>query len=258
MRDFFAALQFLTILPVSPVRPRGANGVKIGPDIEGKAFGRSLAWFPFVGLMIGLTISLPVLLSDILPQAVIAALIVAASIVITGGIHLDGFADTCDGLYGSSSRERALEIMRDSRIGTMATVGVAMLLILKFSILASMPREIIVKSLILMAAFARWSQVLACVVSKYARGEGKAKHFIEYASKRELLVSSLFILTLFIFLLGVKGIALFALSALPAFVMINYIKIRIGGMTGDTIGAVSEASEAAVLLFCLGLGRFGL
>lgn len=247
MRDFFAALQFLTILPI-----------KIGPRAEEKTFGRSLSWFPFVGSLIGLAISLPVILFDILPQAVIAALIVAASVVITGGMHLDGFADTCDGLYGSSSRERALEIMRDSHIGTMATVGVTLLLILKFSVLASMPREIIVKSLILMAAFARWSQVLACFVSKYARGEGKAKHFIEYASGREIFISSIFIAALFIFLLGVKGAALFALSVLPIWVMINYIKVRIGGMTGDTIGAVSELSEAAVLLFCAGLGRFGL
>lgn len=241
MKDLLVALQFLTILPIS-----------ITSKVKKESFGRALAWFPFVGALIGLALSLSTFLFVILPQAAVAALIVAGSVIITGGIHLDGFADTCDGLYGFTSKERALEIMRDSRIGSMAAAGIVILLILRFSLFLSIPQEVIWKYLVLMAAFARWSQVLACFSSEYARGgEGKGRYFIEYAGLGKLIISGVFILALFILLLGVKGLALFIASLLPVFALIHYIKVKIKGMTGDTIGAINEVAEATVLLFGL-------
>ncbi len=247
MKSFLVALQFLTILPIN-----------IAPKVEKKDFGRSLVWFPFVGALLGLILSLGIFLFSFLPQMVIAALILAGSVIITGGMHLDGFADTCDGLCVFTAKERALEIMRDSRIGTMAAVGMVILLILKFSILATMPQGIMWKYLVLMAAFARWAQVLSCFSSRYARQEGKAKYFIEYASWRELTIGGVFILSLFILLLGIKGLGLFLVSILPILILLNYIKSKIGGMTGDTIGAINEVAEAGVLLFGLIFLRIGL
>src|SRR3989338_4183113 len=161
MKNFFIALQFLTILPIN-----------VKAKVEKEAFGQSLIWFPFVGALIGLLLSLIIFLFGFLPQPVIAALILAGSIIITGGIHLDGFADTCDGLYGFTGKERALEIMRDSHIGTMAAAGITVLLILKFSILPALPLDILWKYLVLMAAFARWAQVCSCFSSRYARRDG--------------------------------------------------------------------------------------
>ena len=238
MNYFLIALQFLTILPI-----------KIKSEIKEKDFGASLLYFPIVGLGIGLVLSLSTFLLSSLPVLIKSAIILTVSTVITGGIHLDGFADTCDGFYGNRPREKILEIMRDSHIGTMGVIGVVSLLLLKFSLIASLRNEILWKALILMAVFSRWTQCLACSNSVYARKEGKAKYFIEYASKRDVFIGGLFSLALFVLLMQIKGIILFLVSAPMIFLFLQYIKKKIGGMTGDTIGAISEVAEVLILLF---------
>ncbi len=244
MKRFLVALQFLTILPV-----------KISQSLNKEDFGKSLLYFPVIGLGIGLVLLLTLFLFGFLPNLIISVLVLIISIIITGGIHLDGFADTCDGFYGSKSKEKTLKIMRDSRIGVIGVIGVVSLLLLKFTLIVSIPRDILWKSLIMMAVFARWSQVLACYTSNYARKEGKAKYFIEYVSLNELLIGGFFTIILFLLLMKLNGFILFVLSLLPIFVFINYVKKRIGGMTGDTIGATNEIAEIAILFFamvCLG------
>ena len=210
-----------------------------------------MACFPFVGALIGMALSSGIFLFGFLPQPVVAALILAGSAIITGGMHLDGFADTCDGLAGFTTREKALEIMRDSRIGAMAGIGIAILLILKFSMLSSLAQGVMWKYLVLMAAFARWAQVLSCFLSRYSRQEGKAKYFIEYANWSSLIIGGVFVLMLFILLFGIKGFSLFLAPLLVTWLSINYINSKIGGMTGDTIGAINEIAEISVLLFGL-------
>lgn len=249
MKGILTALQFLTIIPVGGFS-RGRMASIEKPETEGEDFGRSLLYFPVIGLLIGLIVSLTAFLLGFLPSMVKAAFILIVLLIITGGIHLDGFADTCDGFYVSIyDKERILEIMRDSRIGVMGVAGVATLLLLKFSLIANIPQEALWKSLIMMTTFARWSQVLACHTSEYARTEGKAKYFIEYRSKKGLLGGGIFTITLFLLLARLNGLLLFTLSLLPVFLFIHYIKGRIGGMTGDTIGAVSEIAEVTVLFF---------
>ena len=240
MKRFLIALQFLTILPI-----------KIKSEIKEKDFGRSLIYFPIVGIFIGLALALILFVFDFLPHLVRVTLVLVGSIVITGGIHLDGFADTCDGFYGSKPKQKILEIMRDSRTGVMGVIGIVSVLLLKFALLTSIPQNILWKSLIMMAVFARWSQVLACYISNYSRKEGKAKYFIEYASEKEFVVGTLFTIVLFLVLGKFKGVILFILSLLPILLFMNYAKRKIGGMTGDTIGATNEIAEIAVLLFTL-------
>lgn len=240
MKRFLIALQFLTILPFN---------IKV--RIEDEDFGRSLVYFPIVGLLLGLFLSGVAYISASLPPLAASALILAAWMVITGGIHLDGFADTCDGFYGNRRKEDILKIMRDSRIGTMGAAGVVLLLLFKFAMLSSIRPEDLWKVLIMTTAFARWSQVFACSTSKYARDEGKAKYFIEYARKTDMFMGALFILILNWFLTGIKGVILFALLAATIFLFIQYAKRKIGGMTGDTVGATNEIAEAAALLFSL-------
>lgn len=240
MRRFLIALQFLTILPFN-----------IKERIEEEDFGRSLVYFPIVGLLLGLFLASVAHISASLSPLVRSVLILIAWIVITGGIHIDAFADTCDGFYGRRSKEEILKIMRDSRIGTMGAAGIAILLLFKFAILSSIEPGNLWKILIITAVFARWSQTFACATSKYARQEGKAKYFIEHAKKADIFIGALFTLTLNWFLMGIKGIILFALLLATIFLFIQYAKRKIGGMTGDTIGATSEIAEAAALLFSL-------
>jgi len=240
MRRFLIALQFLTILPI-----------RIKSKILAEDFGKSLLFFPAVGVLIGVMLTLALFLLKFLPTLVIGAFILVLSIIITGGIHLDGFADTCDGFYGNRPKERTLEIMRDSKVGVMGVIGIVSLLLLKFSLIVNISQGVLWKILIVMVVFGRWSQVLACYISEYARKEGKAKYFVEYASGDEFRIGTFFTLVLFFVLLGLKGVVLFAFSLVPVILFINYAKKKIGGMTGDTIGAASEVSEIIILFFGL-------
>jgi len=240
VKRFLVALQFLTVLPL-----------RIRSEVTPEDLGGSLRYFPVIGLLIGLALAGAALLSSFLPNPVAAILILIMSIVLTGGIHLDGFADTCDGFYGPRSKEKILEIMRDSRVGVMGVTGVFCLLALKCTLIASIPHNVLWKVLIMMTVFARWSQVWVCCTSNYARDEGKAKYFVEYAGKKELLVGSIFAVALFLFLMKLKGLVLLVVSLLPLLLFMNYVKRKIGGVTGDTIGAASEIAEVAVLFFGL-------
>lgn len=239
MKKFLIALQFLTIFPV-----------KIKP-IKEEEIGKSLIYFPIVGALIGGVLVSVLFVLDFLPNLVKCSLILIISIVISGGIHLEGFSDACDGLYGGRCKEEILDIMRDSHIGAIGVIGLVCILLLKFALFLSIPKEILWKSLILMALFSRWIQVLVCYTSKYARKEGKGKYFIEYADKKGFFMGSIFTLIMFLSLMKIEGIILFFISLLPIWIFINYVKKRIDGVTGDIIGATSEIAEVAILFFTL-------
>lgn len=236
MKQFFIALQFLTILPI-----------KIKARLKKEDYGKALLYFPIVGFIIGAALAAIPSIFGFLPNLVLSAIILISSILITGGIHIDGFADTCDGLYGFNPKEKILEIMRDSRIGVMGVVGVMSLLLLKFALIANIPGNILWKSLIIMGVFSRFAQVLACALSGYARKEGKAKNFIGASGVNELLVATILTITMTLIVMKLGGLVLIALSLLPVLLFINYVKKKISGMTGDTIGATSEIAEIAVL-----------
>jgi len=240
MRGLLVALQFLTILPL-----------QIKSEIKEKDFGRALIYFPIVGALIGLILALALLALDFLPHLAKIALVLVGSIIITGAIHLDGFADTCDGFCFGKSKEKILNIMHDPHIGSIGVIAVVSLLLLKFTLMASISKGILWKSLIMMAVFSRWIQVLACYISRYAKESGKARLFIEYVSLKEVIIGGLITVILLYVLESWKALFLFIPVLAAAFLLINYIKRKLGGMTGDTIGAVSEIIEVCVLLFTL-------
>lgn len=237
MNFFSIALQFLTIFPV-----------KITAKIEDADFDRALFFFPIVGILIGLVLSVIVILFGFLPGEVLSVCIVAASIFLTGGIHLDGFIDTCDGFYGNRPKKEILEIMRDSRVGAMGVIGAVVLLLLKFVLIANLPRFFLCKTLVMAMAFSRWAQALACFASHYAREKGKAEFFIKYAAKKDVILGAVVTFCLFFLMAGLKSALIFFPAFFMVLLFIKYIKKRISGMTGDTIGAISEASEIVVLL----------
>jgi adenosylcobinamide-GDP ribazoletransferase len=236
MQKFLIALQFLTILPV-----------RIKSEPSEQDIRASLVYFPLVGTLIGAFLAVILFVFNFLPQPVMAALVLIASIVITGGMHLDGFADTCDGFYGNRPREKMLEIMRDSRVGAMGVMGIVSVLLLKFTLLLALPKTILPLTLILMTTFARWSQTFACFTSGYAREEGKGRAFIGYNSKKGFFIAGAFTIFVFLSLMRFKGIIFLAFSLVPVGLFITYIKKKLGGMTGDTVGAVSELAEIAML-----------
>jgi len=240
MKEFFVALQFLTALPI-----------KIREEIKPEEFGKSLLYFPLVGALIGIVLSYLSKALIFLPNLVKSILILLTSVFITGGIHLDGFVDFCDGFSGGKTKQKILEIMRDSRIGAMGACGITAILLLKFSLFASISPVLLWKSLIMMTTFSRWSQCLACYLSKYAREDGKAKFFIEYVSFREVIIGGLFTIALFCLLESLRGLFLFVLAFILTFLFMNLIKKKIDGMTGDTLGAINEIAEVGILFFYL-------
>lgn len=247
MKPFLIALQFLTIFPV-----------RISSEITAKDSSRALIFFPAVGALIGIILCLISLCFSFLPHLVVIALLLSAMVITSGAMHLDGFADTCDGIFSGRKKEEILEIMRDSRIGAMGAIGITLLLLLKFTLLASMPKVDLWKLLILTPLFSRWAQVFACYSSPYAHKEGKARYFMEGAGKKEMLIATIFMLAAFVLLTQAKGITAALFSILAIILFIGFVKKKIGGMTGDTIGAVSELSEICLLFFVLILSCLGL
>lgn len=243
MKHFLIALQFLTILPID-----------IGDEIGEGDFAKSLAYFPLVGLFIGIFL---VLITSIIfntfnffSNLVMAALILIASCFITGGIHIDGLADTCDALCGLRDRDEALKIMKDSHIGAMGVIGIVLIMLLKFSLLTVIQRNILLQTLLVMPVFGRWAQTFACFYSEYPREDGKARDFIQHAGKRELTIATPITLVIFFIFLQWSGIAIFIASIIPMLFPFFWIKKKINGMTGDTIGAMNELAEVSVLFFC--------
>jgi adenosylcobinamide-GDP ribazoletransferase len=213
-----------------------------------------MAYFPVVGLVLGVILALiNAALSPILPSGVVNLIVILSLIALTGAIHLDGLADTADGFFSKAAgKEEILNIMKDSRIGTMGVIAIAGDILLRYELLGGIPSKSRVSALILMCVIGRFSQALAAFCSKSATPEsGIGRHFIGKVSGRDMrqaIFLAILICILAWFPLGV----LVLLFVLPiSLLIIRFINGRIGGMTGDTVGAISEVAEIAVLLFVL-------
>lgn len=243
MRGILVALQFLTVIKLSK-----------NLDMADESLGRSMSWFPAVGLFIGLIlVSTRWLLGFILPSSVVDILVIAVLAVMTGALHLDGFADAIDGLAGRADRGKTLAIMRDSRIGAFAVVGIAILLLLKTNTLSSIPLEMKDKALLLMPVLGRWATVPLAALFPYARsGPGTALAFTRFAGIRELSVASVIALSVAVGLLQFKGLLIFMVVMGISLLFGLFFKARIGGVTGDIMGAACEVCEVVVLLVMSG------
>jgi len=241
VKAFLLALSFLTIIPAY----NKAAGEKEMAD--------SLYFYPVVGFVIG---GILVVISEIgryLPLGLGAdALIIAAWIVLTGGLHLDGLMDTADGLFSGKERQRKLEIMRDSRVGAMGVISLTVVLLLKFSFVAAFPYPDRIWVLLLAPVVGRCVMVYAISFYPYAReGSGLGRCFGENAGKNKFF-AALTILLLGALAAGAGKALLFALAAvLLSMVIVKHIAGILGGLTGDTYGAVSEIAEAIFLIISL-------
>lgn len=239
MRYFLIALQFLT--------PLSFGKVNVVSDEE---LAKSMRWFAVMGLLIGLALSAAYsLLSLFLPRMVIAGFVVLLMVVISGGLHLDGLADAVDGLTGGKNRGDILRIMHNSDIGAIGAAGIFICLLIKFSCIFSLPGSVTSGALIMSAVFARWAFVFSAAKWKEAPdNNGLGGKFIKFVTAKELFWSgaAMFITALFLF--GIKGIGIIAAAIFFVTVFNNFIRRKIGGLTGDTIGAAGELSEAFVLV----------
>ncbi|SJZ37319.1 adenosylcobinamide-GDP ribazoletransferase [Selenihalanaerobacter shriftii] len=233
------ALQFLTRIPIN-------IKVKFTP----KNMAKSMVFYPIIGSGIGLVlIGLNLLFGLFWSDLVIKALILISLIIITGGLHLDGYMDTIDGIFSGRRKERMLEIMRDSRVGAHGVTGAFVLLLLKFVFLMELTDQIQIETLILMPTLSRWAMVYASAFYPYARKEeGLGKAHAELVGKREVMFASLWTVILAGLLLAFNGILLFILIWIITVIIIKVITKRIQGLTGDCYGAINELVELFTLL----------
>lgn len=251
MFGFFVALQFLTRLPVP-----------LSGEADLKLMPRSTLFFPLVGAVIGLILAgAAFLLSFLLPYQVVVSAVIVLSFMITGGMHADGLMDTADGLFSGRSREKMLEIMRDSRVGAMGVIALVSLVVIKFSLLLAVFQNAgtggAYFALVLVAAAtcSRWAMAGAICFCPYARsGPGLGKTFAGKATKRELAVATVVTIVVVAGLLKWLGLVVIGSVALATAVMCWYICRRLGGLTGDTYGAINEIMEVVVLLVVVLLG----
>ena len=219
-------------------------------DLKPKEMGQSSMFFPIVGgivgvFLIGVNLSAHQLWDNPLLVAICTLI---AWIAITGGFHLDGLMDTCDGLFSGKPRAEMLRIMKDSHVGAFGVIGLACVLLLKLGGLQAMASHETWQSLLVAPICGRWSMTYATVLFRYAREEGGLGGvFAEFSDWKCLLIASLFTgcVTVVVF----REHAIFLIPAVTAFVVLIAWRLGrlLGGLTGDTYGALCELTEA----FCL-------
>ena len=233
---FWIAIAFLTIIPM-PFKK----------EPKEREIASSLVFFPIVALLIGLLLFLANWgLGEVFSPVVTAAFTLLVWILISGAMHLDGLADSCDGLAGNTAEKR-LEIMKDSHTGAFGVVGISLLLLVKFAAIVSLSGWEW-EALVLAPVFGTWAMVLAITVFPYARKNGVGQAFKQGATIFKLLIATIITLAAAALLAGWWGVVIMAITCLITVLVGVFFKSRLGGLTGDTYGAIKEVSEAIVLI----------
>jgi len=243
------AAGFLTILPVEN---RGeASNLTEKPWLrqDQPNLGQSAGWFPWVGVVIGAGAGLTWWLSGlVLPPMLAAVLAVAAWAALTGGLHLDGLADCCDGLLSPAPVERRLEILRDPRLGTFGVTGLCLLLVAKIAAAYSLSPTTTIPAIMLAASSGRF-MILLARGQPSARAAGMGEDFQSGLERTSLPLAAVPVVVLTI-LLGWSGVFAVLAALLATLAVFRLARGRIGGLTGDVLGCAVEISELAVLLAC--------
>lgn len=236
MKYLSIAFNLLTTLPVCAPA-----------DWQSGDSGRAAGWYPFVGLVVGALVALAYTLLHLLfPTLVTAALTLTLWVILTGGLHLDGLADCCDGLLHSSTPEKRLEIMKDSRMGAFAGIGLTLTFLMKVSALASLSTDRVVPVILLAASLGRWFITLASL-QPLARPGGMGADFSSGLQRSALVWGGLIPLALTIYL-GIQGIIALLVTSLGIWFVLRFARARIGGVTGDVFGMVVEIAEILTLV----------
>ncbi len=212
--------------------------------------GRSVGFYPLAGLALGAALfGAQMGLRLIFPPGVAAALTLAAWVILTRGLHLDGFMDACDGLFGGFTPERRLEIMRDLRVGAFGVAGGGLMLLAQFAALAALPDRSL--GLLLAPTLARWAMALALVAFPYAREQGLGRAMKDNARWPQALLASLIALAAAWLAAGVIGLIAAGLALAVMLVAAWFALRRVPGLTGDLYGALGMLVELAVLLLVM-------
>jgi adenosylcobinamide-GDP ribazoletransferase len=248
MRIFLIAFQFLTIIPLP-----------VGIRCEKGDLGRSTTFFPLIGFVIGgLLVACNWLISPWIVSPLCNALLITLLTLITGALHLDGLADVCDGMAARGGRERFLAVMKDSQVGAVGAVGLVLGILLKWQALGAVPPELKWQALLLFPALARFGQVLTMTGARHARQDGLGAAVAQGAGAAPLFFAFATVAFAAFYLLGPKGFVPLVALCLLTLTGRLFFQRKLGGLTGDTIGCISELNEilALIVISALPLIRF--
>lgn len=249
MKRFISILQFMTRIPIN---------IDTGFDEE---FHKTITYFPLVGLVLGVLIYIIGLVSGIFFDSFITSIIVTLALVIlTGGLHIDGLGDTFDAIYSYRDKERMLEIMKDSRLGTNSLLAIMFLILLKIGFIYSIINNNLLWTVIFMPVVARLGVIVMMYKTVTPRENGMGNLFIGKASTSMFTIAILYTIILII---GISKL-IFLASTFEAMMLIStiiilfifnnlfkkHIYIKIDGVTGDILGCTIELGEL-IYLFCI-------
>ncbi len=230
------ALRFLTVIPTPGL-----------PPMTAEAIPRAIPYFPVAGLALGALLVVVGWIAGALWNEIVRAIaLVVAWGVLTAGLHLDGLSDTFDGVMSWRSRERKLEIMRDSRIGVMGALALAAVLGLKAAFLAT-AGDGWLAAVLLAPALGRWADVYGIMRFPPARDGGLGRTFQSQLRPGDFLIASGTTLILALALGGVRGLIALTLVWLAVHLLGRWWTRDLGGLTGDTYGALCEIAEVVAL-----------
>lgn len=259
MKGLILLFKFMTRLPIP-----------INPEFDSKELGKSMKFFPIVGMVIGIILYVIYVIGAkfILSSYLLATVVVLSEVVLTGGLHLDGLADTFDGIFSYRSKQKMLEIMKDSRLGTNGGIALILYFLLKIFLIAGIKdsgfgvagslfglQDATGAVILVTPILARINPVLNCAFSPYAKASGSAKDFVECTDKNGVLIAVALGLV-FSAVIGcgilrvLNPVHLINITAITMVLGLYFAKLmerKIGGITGDTLGAVLELSEIIVL-----------
>lgn len=248
MKRFIGILQFLTRIPIK---------MNIGFDDE---FHKTMFYFPLVGFVLGILYFIIAIISLIFFDIDIASInVLVGTVVLTGGLHLDGVGDTFDGIYSYRDKDRILEIMKDSRLGTNALLAILFLVLIKLSLISAIIKSGNLYNLIYMPVFARMALVISCYKTKTPREKGMGNIFIGKSNLNMILIGITYVVLLILILNNllftttildtVKVILFIPIMIVLTRLFVKYIYSKIDGITGDILGCTSEIMEVAYLLY---------
>lgn len=245
MRDFITCLEFL-------MRVRFSKRT----DWRDEDFSHSVPYFPLVGLVIGSLLAAVNygLFYIETPLFLRVTLLLLAEIIITGGLMYDGFMDTADGVFSARSRERMLEIMKDSHVGSNAVLAIIILLLLKIAAYLELSGETLTWVLLTMSVATRTFMVVFIVNFPYARKEGIGHMFTKYAKPFYTYIAFA-VCAGIIAACGLQYLAVAGICFTVTLIIAQYLKTQLGGLTGDTYGALTECGNVIYLLTAVFLLR---
>lgn len=239
VKNFLLMIQFFTRIPINRSLP-----------CSSKDFRDGAAMLPLVGFIIGgLQAILYILLSHIMPLGTTVLFTLLACIIITGGLHIDGLGDMCDGFFAFKGNDKIIEIMKDSRIGTYACVTIVFDILIKYSLLVSFSFKKAIVFIILLPVISRFLIVFLSYIGKNAKPNGTGNLFIGNMGKRTTIIALIFTIIIVIPTIGIISSAIIFFTVIAFSLLFNmYCNSKIGGLTGDTLGACCEIAEILILI----------